>query len=497
MSEELRYKGSITDVELSQWKLNEGYFDNERIVLKPGGSMQLVKAPKDDVDKAVSQKYKVVITYNTELPTLNSTVNYMFEMYLTPNEKDGMYKGISTSAHPNTYVGDTLNQCVTYVDANGGIASQFKIIIRNLSDEPITVNSVAVYPSYAIDDSTLSEMEQYMPSILHYTNMEAVSCKNSTRILAMDVSTTMDTNLNVHLLLNGTSSFADDVTLEFKLNGEHLLYSPLEFTVPEGKFLIGIPANIMQVESGNQKFEVYLISNSTITFNANKIQCTVDGKGMVHRSNSAAPSAFETVTVPRKDVDMITVGTNSISNDVDIPILYATVEHIPIKRLNSCGSVEDLAGHELVRVAEDVWFGPVFENGFDDCENELFNYNNNVIYIDGGKMQLKNANATSVKFHDVAEYDYGNIYAIELDNSDIREFERLDISPTVTPITITTLQLNANTLDGAAGYDITKGINILIDNEFTSDVTTSDDETYTYAEVTVDESIYNDIGRLE
>ena len=100
-------------------------------------------------------------------------------------------------------------------------------------------------------------------------------------------------------------------------------------------------------------------------------------------------------------------------------------------------------------------------------------------------------------FHDVAEYDYGNIYAIELDNSDIREFERLDISPTVTPITITTLQLNANTLDGAAGYDITKGINILIDNEFTSDVTTSDDETYTYAEVTVDESIYNDIGRLE
>ena len=499
MSDNLRYKDSITPTTTGEWKLYNGTFNDSKIVLEPGGYMQFVKAPKDEVDQSISEKYKVVITYENPLPMLYSKVDYMFEMHLVPKGKDeGLHTAISTSAHPNTKVGTTMNRCVTYVDAKGGFASQIKMILRNLSNESITINSVEVYPSYTIDDITLSEMEQYMPSILHYSNFEPITCSMITRIVNMDISTTMDTNLNLHLLLNGTSSFTDEMTLEFKVDGEHLQYSPLTFDVPSGKFLIGIPANIMQVEAGNNKFEVNLISNSDITFDIGKVQCTVDGKGMINRSVTAAPSAFETVTVPNEPIPQISVGTNFVEDDVHVPIsVYVNSEQVEIKNLRNYGDIVEICNNELLRVAEDIWFGPTFENGFDNCEHEVFRYNTNVVHLVDGTMQLKNANSKSVKFDDVAEYDFGNIYSMDLDNRDIRAFERLSISPITQSITSTLVPLNSDTLEEKHGYDNSKGLKILVDNKFTNDVVTVVNDELTYTEVIVDESLYNNVNGLE
>ena len=351
MSSELRYKESIVNNEWEQWKLTDARIVAGKLLIEPGGSVQYIKAPTAEEEKAIPQKFKVVITYETELSPLYSNAEYMFEIHMPPNKNnnangDGVYKSITTPVHPNTtnVSGTLFNKCITYVDAKGGTTEYFKIVYRNNSKSEITINSISVHPSYAVDDNTLAEIEQHIPSTLHYTNSDRLYITTDGNLVTMDIGTVMNTNLQVHFMANGVVTDDCDIQLEFLVDKEHLPYSPIDYTLPAGRFLIGIPINIMQVESGNNKLEINLkISNGSAEIQPFKVQCTVDGKGMLSKSSSSAPSIDEVLLIPTWDISQVgEIAHTFVEHSEIIPSPVGAMISIPFINIDEIGYVEDI-----------------------------------------------------------------------------------------------------------------------------------------------------------
>ena len=508
MSAELRYKESITHSIWEEWKLTDARIVAGRVEISPGGYIQFLKAPKIDEEKAIPQKYKVVITYNDDdLPILYSKSNLMFELHMTPKkalvgEEQGTFKTITTSAHPNTQLNNVKNKCITYLDTKGGTADLFKIILRNNLHRDITVVSVDVYPSYSVDDNTLAEIEQHIPSILHYTNSDRVLINGETKILQMDVGAVMNTNLQVHLLANGTLNEDCNVRLDFIVDKEPLPYSPLEFNLPAGPFLLSIPTNIMQVESGNNSFEVYMTpSNGTGEIKPFKLQCSIDGKGMLSKSSSAAPSANEILLVPIEDLSILDVDDvefNYIETQcIPIPTEYSL--DVPVVDVDNIGTdILNLYDIEQTRVAEDVWFGPTLENGYDPGYNEIFTYNTDIIKKQNGKLQFKQMGANTLKIENTQNWTKGDLYTIELDNSETSKYERLTINAIKRSVKLNRINLNNDNFNNPENYTINDNIGIVTSHltESTNNLVT-DNESYTHITVNVDESMFNDIDKLK
>ena len=507
MSANLKYKESITHSIWEEWKLVDARIVAGKVAIEPGGYIQFTKAPRLEEEKGIPEKYKVVITYdNSNLPPLYSKSNLMFELHMTPvkSQENGKYKAITTSAHPNTSTSTGLDECVTYVDAKGGMADVFRVVLRNNLGYDITVVKVDVHPSYAVDDATLIEIEQHIPSVLHGTNENRIVVTKSeepTELITMDVGTVMSTNLQVHFMVNGTISEDADVVLDFTVDDEHLQYSPLEFRLPAGPFLLGIPANIMQVESGNNTFKVHMnVSNGTVDIKPYKVQCTIDGKGMLSKSSSTAPVVNELIRIPFVDVT---------DNARDISLSFMQTQCTPISTtgllvltahdITRDKTVAELIGIEQVRVAEDVWFGPSWENGYDPGTHEIFDYNNNVIRKFEGGLQFVDSDSVSRKFINTANWKRGDLYTIELDHTETSKYERLNIRNKKQSIKLNSIEINSDTFTCPEGYVIDDGVSIITRNEFTSNVgiVTNEDEWYTSAVIEIDEVNYNDIKELE
>jgi len=506
VSKQLKYKESITNSIWEEWKLVDARIAAGKVEISPGGYIQFTKAPRLNEEKGISEKYKVVITYaNSSLPSLYSKSNLMFELHMTPSksQEEGKYKAITTSAHPNRSTSTGLDELITYVDAKGGMADVFRVVLRNNLGYDITVVKVDVYPSYAVDDTTLIEIEQHIPSVLHGANQDRilVTSNEPTELIEMDVGTVMSTNLQVHFMVNGTLSEDTSVTLDFKVDEEHLQYSPLEFNLPAGPFLLGIPANIMQVESGNNNFKVYMnITNGSADIKPYKVQCTVDGKGMLSKSSSAAPVVDELLGLPFVD---ITENTNDISlsfiQTQCVPTPVDGVLVLTSHDLTRGNTVSELIGIEQVRVAEDVWFGPSWENGYDPGTHEIFHYNNNVIRKFEGGLQFVDSDTVSKKFTNTANWTRGDLYSIELDNSQTLKYELLNIVNRKQSIKLNPIMIANDTFETKEGYVIDNGVSIKTKYDYIStiDIVNNEDECYTSAVIEVNESEFNDIINLE
>lgn len=512
MSTELRYKDSITHNIWDEWKLTSARVVAGRVEISPGGNIQYTKAPKIDEEKAIPQRYKVVITYDDDLPTLYSTSNLMFELHMTPSNSNSnsntdnssnICKTITTSAHPNTTTGNVRNKCITYVDAKGGTADLFKVIIRNNLHKEIRIASVEVCPSYSVDDNTLAEIEQHIPSVLHYTNSDRIILNGETQLLQMDVATAMNTNLQVHLMVNGTITESCDVRLDLKLKKESLPYSPLEFTLPAGPFLLGLPVNIMQVEDGDNTFEVYMtLSKGQGEIKPFKVQCTIDGKGMLSKSSSSAPDIHEILLIPF--VDILDVDADDVELDYSeqrqIPIPHITRLEIPvIKNIANYGEgVVDLLNIEQVKVADDIWFGPMWENGYNDCKHEVFIYNEDVLEKTGGKIQFKPSYVRNQKFTLTSKWNYGDLYTIELDNRNTANYERFVIADKVQVVSNSRVIINTDNFNAPEDYTIRDnniGIKTHYDNEVRDNLVITNEE-ITSMDIVVDVSQYNDVIKL-
>lgn len=508
MSAELKYKESITHSIWEEWKLSDARIVAGRVEIAPGGYMQFIKAPMLTEEKGIPQKYKVVITYNdSNLPQLYSKSKLMFEIHMTPTkanseQEQAKFKTITTSAHPNTITSTGLDKCITYVDAKGGTADLFKIILRNNLNQDVTVVSVDVHPSYAVDDTTLSEIEQHIPSVLHGTNSDRIYIRTGepSELISMDVGTVMNTNLQVHFMVNGVLSNDAEVTLDFKVDDEHLPYSPLEFKLPAGPFLLGIPANIMQVDSGNNAFKVLMTTSSgTVDIKPFKVQCTIDGKGMLSKSSSAAPSVNELLRVPFIDVTENTNETEmSFLQTQCIPIPCNETLIITALDITKDKTVTELIGIEQSRVAEDVWFGPTWENGNNPCLHEVFTYNTNVIIKQSGKLQFKPGYTQTMPITNSASWLNGDLYSIDLDVSDVAKYERVTLATKKHPIHHSNIVINPDNFNKTSGYTISDGIEIItsFDKESNTEVVT-DNENYTYATIEINSNEFNDIKELQ
>ena len=507
MSSELRYKESIVNNEWEQWKLTDARIVAGKLLIEPGGSVQYIKAPTAEEEKAIPQKFKVVITYETGLSPLYSNAEYMFEIHMPPNKNnnvngDGVYKSITTPVHPNTtnVSGTLFNKCVTYVDAKGGTTEYFKIVYRNNSKSEITINSISVHPSYAVDDNTLAEIEQHIPSTLHYTNSDRLYITTDGNLVTMDIGTVMNTNLQVHFMANGVVTDDCDIQLEFLVDKEHLPYSPIDYTLPAGRFLIGIPINIMQVESGNNKLEINLkISNGSAEIQPFKVQCTVDGKGMLSKSSSSAPSIDEVLLIPTWDISQVgEIAHTFVEHSEIIPSPVGAMISIPFINIDEIGYVEDIIDIEQTRVAEDVWFGPTWDNGYDPCTHEKFTYNEDIIKKHSGKLQFKQMDSNTLTLEHTHTWLGGDVYSITLDNSETSKYERLRINPRKRGVKIHDIRLNTDNFTEIDGYNMGDTIGIITEhNEKCTTNLQSDNETFTYVTVEVDENNFNEIKELQ
>ena len=240
---------------------------------------------------------------------------------------------------------------------------QTVVTIKNLSEQSIDIVNVELKPSSNVSSDLEAELTKYVTHIVKYSNNSEVIVEQEKKLIA---------NLNVEL------QEKSNLLLHVFING---------------------------VSS----------SNSTLTLNI-----TVNGKELEYTPIlSDINSGNFIIGIPGNIMDM-SEGENRVK-------IYATVSEGSIT-MNVNKIQVTLDGQNMVYIyGEDIWFGPSEDNDFDPCEHEIFTYDEDILFIEGGKLQVKcieeQVNDMTLK----TSLSEGNVYEFEFNIDKIRKYENVEV----------------------------------------------------------------------
>lgn len=438
----MKFKESILIKDMSIWKPYEGaQLVNGRIQLPVGGYATAMVAPKSKEEKAMPEAYRIDVHYEVPVNKMVDKMEICLEVKFKHEDDKSTVTNVLLPLHPNEdgTVGSYLITC------KGGINELLTFTMRNISYKgTVMVKSLQVHPSYDIDDATYAEIEQHLPTVLHVANTRQYVVTNEmVEVLSIDASTSSTSNLLVHLLAIGRAEKDTDVTFELKLDGEQLPYSPMKQSIKSGYFAIGIPANVMAVDAGKNTLTVGMSSsNGYLYIDPDKLQCTIDGKNMLSNTSSDAPSAHAEQAIHVYEFNTSIHQGVEITDCVPIPCTSGET----VRRANIPLYINSISNIQLTKVADDVWFGPEFVNGWDDGSGEVF-IHTSAVTRKQGNLCLKDSNATSVKMQEVSKMKRGTMYEIDLDLSQIKAYSATSVGKTVTTVKSSNVSVTEKSFD--------------------------------------------------
>lgn len=292
----VEFKESITPTELHRWRsISNSSITEKLITIHPGGSIEHTFIPLNTDDKFIATKYRLLIKYKKNTQSITNGISCLFDLIMMMENSDvDTIKHQVITARALSIIDNAM--CDVVFNSKGGNADSFKFRLRNNGDSSVEIESIELLPSYAVDDDTVTIVQQLLPTLVHASNLNPISVGDKdTLLIKLNAGTTSDTSLSLHSLINGICDVDDTITLYLTMNDVNLPFSPLVIDVKSGNFLISVPAAIMRVTTGRNEFKMFMkCNNSNIIIDKNKVQCSLEGKGLIQGGGSVRPSAYVT-----------------------------------------------------------------------------------------------------------------------------------------------------------------------------------------------------------
>lgn len=298
-----------------------------------------------------------------------SKINELYKVIVNQGENKGKLSFTFTNHLSNTDI--KKSSIVIYsaddidkiVKTDTNTTRQTVVTIKNLSEQSIDIVNVELKPSSNVSSDLEAELTKYVTHIVKYSNDSEVIVEQEKKLIA---------NLNVEL------QEKSNLLLHVFING---------------------------VSS----------SNSTLTLNI-----TVNGKELEYTPIlSDINSGNFIIGIPGNIMDM-SEGENRVK-------IYATVSEGSIT-MNVNKIQVTLDGQNMVYIyGEDIWFGPSEDNDFDPCEHEIFTYDEDILFIEGGKLQVKCIDEQVSDMTLKTSLLEGNVYEFEFNIDKIRKYENVEV----------------------------------------------------------------------
>lgn len=302
----VEFKESITPSELFKWRsISESIVSDNLITIYPGGIIEYGFIPLNAEDKFITSKYRLLIKYNSNEQNFSNGITCLFDMVMLTEgslTESTKYQTIGVRALST----DESDTCDVIFNTKGGEADSFIFRLRNNGDSTIKIESIELFPSYKLDDDTVTIVQEMLPTITHASNLNHITVQNKEiNVIKLKTGTSEDTSLSIHCLINGWASDPTTVILRILMNDIALQFSPIKIDVPQGNFLISVPACVMRVKNGGNELKVIMQStNGVVHIEPEKIQCSLEGKGLIQGGGSARPGAYITERHKLKVIDL-------------------------------------------------------------------------------------------------------------------------------------------------------------------------------------------------
>lgn len=252
---------------LNSWQLNNATILEGVVTIEAHGSIKCVMYPRNGDEAQLRERYRLqLVQGENALPLSVEYTNYI-------TGQQGVTK--TSSVVYGTHIDKTLK------------VSNFKthqsiVTVYNHSSTAIQINSISLCPMKTLTEETAAELSRYTTYIAKYTNEEPVTIQQEIKLLAyLNIELTEKSDLLFHLLVHGSCTSAATLTFILKTNEQEVEYSPMELDVTSGKFILGVPCNLMGMSEGESRVKLYVkVSAGTATVNSKKVQMTVDGQNM-------------------------------------------------------------------------------------------------------------------------------------------------------------------------------------------------------------------------
>ena len=173
-------------------------------------------------------------------------------------------------------------------------------------------------------------------------------------------------------------------------------------------------------------------------------------------------------------------------------------EVIPTRKIDRIGDVRTNDNIVQTKVADDVYFGNNKFNDYVNTDGELFIYNTDVLKITNSELVFIPANNAYRDVEVTAEWLNGDLRTLELDNTETDSFEKAKFRLIKRKCVTTPIKLTSENFSEVKGYAINNQIGIITEhNEKCTTNLQSDNETFTYVTVEVDENNFNEIKELQ
>lgn len=238
------------------------------------------------------------------------------------------------------------------------------VIIENLSENDIEITNVELKPLSNIPIDIELELNKYTTHIFKYSNPDVVVVNQEKNLIA---------NLNVEL------QETSNLILQVLINGAST-------------------------------------SNSTLT-----LDITINTKDL----------EYSPITLDIGEGTFLVGIPGNIMNASEgenVVKIYATTSNGEINIDTNKIQVTLSGQNMMVIYGEDIWFGPSYDNSFDPCENEVFTYDSDILFIQDGKLQVKCIENYTTDMSLKSSLRYGNVYGFAFDVTKVRKYENVIIS---------------------------------------------------------------------
>lgn len=505
----MHYKPTILPAAMGHWKRVDGATLTAQTLVLPKGSSATyqVLADSEAIEQAVSARYRLEVTYAVEGPKNYSATDAFLHVTVRRGED---YPDTNVSVQIQPRLGET-KKIIRYFEASGGTMEALEFKLHNISSEtPLEISKVELFPSYDLDDSTLEEVDKLIPAIQHVENTKTIRVhREKTFLVDADIEAAADTNLLMHFLLNfkyvpakvntsegdNTTGTTDEVTLVFNLDEGELSYSPLTYSLIPGYNLISLPLNIMNVAEGMHKFKISIsTTGADFYIEQYKMQLTLDGKNLISRSGSSAPSAFVQVHIAQlKKVSGIEIFDTADTKHVEVERLSVS-QRIRVPKNAPLGYLGAMVNVARTAVAEQI----DFTQGIGSDTSSFVG--SKILTADGGVLGLKPSNIKSTKFVYGETFSRGDYFYLDLDNTDVESYRDIRIDPMLVATASEVLPINSeNWQSDNEGFFFEKEA-INMKTKFTRKLANPDthgDLGITFAEVLIDTENFTEIQQIQ
>ena len=348
----------------------------------------------------------------------------------------------------------------------------FSLYVDNEITQPVVITQRELRTSVALSKPQQDAISTQLPSMVVFSNTTQTDVTSTlATALVCNFQLSASSNLLLHLILSGVATEDCEITISFMINNTEVSYTPMKHRIQAGNFLIGIPGSLLQVEKGTNVFALRMsCSSGTLTFARNGIYGSLDGKNILGGHSSEVPH----IEIVQPITYLNVKGNYNIQTIVQayMDTLYNNTLTQPITYQNVVGSKEVTAipSVEVTRVA-------VQENYMDDGTTVRYDHDEYIIL--DGSMHFKSS-VIQETLYLISLTDTGAIHGIDLDNTNIKNYDAFTIVPLgtvdqfITTWNMTSGEFTLLTQEGTYNATIDWG-------DGTSSTHTTGNPTHTYA----------------